>query len=189
MSENSLNLSLLLVHPTADGIRNIESFFKKMPIRYEILEIETLSKTAMKAAGEFVFILDSKMDVPLAEVIAFLTRFYSDPKLQIIVGDRFSRKTTTAWLNDFARKLFSIEAKDIFCPMKGFRKEFSDQILGTTHTQFATDVEIFIKARDLNATLQSVPVFSNQVRTSLHPIKTFFELVSLWLFANHSSRE
>lgn len=188
-----MNLSILISNPTADDLQNIESFFKKMPLRYEIISTaKGIAQGVRQATGEYVFMVESKLPVPLAELIAFMTQFYIDPKTQIIVGDRLTRKNgqplKSSKMNGLARRLFSIDAKDVFCPLKAFRNDAAQKIFQNLRTQISNDVEIFIQAQRFDLKVQSLPVFSIRIEARPQPIKMFFELVGLWFFANRWSK-
>ncbi len=218
MSENSPDLSILLKNPNQDGIQNILSFFKKMPIRFELILInpspalsqinsDHLSASHLKGAaslikGNFVFLMDSNMQSPLSEIIAFLTHFHSHPESQILVGDRFTqpKKMSTVepkfdrWLrlqtHFWIRQLLGIEIKDVFCSFKAMRGNLAQTLFRSIRSSEIQDVEIVLRAQKLKIPIENLPVLWMS-RTQVHTtsqitlfFKRFLGLLALSLDSN-----
>ena len=137
MSENSTDLSILLIEPHQDGLRNILSFFKKMPLRLEIIllepsellaqenpllaKVKSLKEASQHLNGNFILLMDSNLKIPLAEVLSFLTHFHANPEFQILIGDRFTNpkkmsspepsldRILRLWTHLLIKKLFHLE--------------------------------------------------------------------------------
>ncbi len=186
MSENSIDLSILVVKPTAEGLRNIQSFFKKMPIQIELIALgapslflhmngdliytKSFKEAGEKVHGDFILILDSSLKIPLAEVLVFLAYFQSDPDLQMLCGDRFSNRKKMSYeesklermirlrCHKFISKLFLIDNIDFLCPFKAFRNQAGLQILSHTSVKRTADIEMILLARQLKFKVQTLPV-------------------------------
>ncbi len=191
MSENSLDLSILLTGASQDSLINIESFFKKMPIRYEIiligptpsevefpyLRLASFKEAAAKLNGNLIFFMDAKLRIPLAEIIAFMMHFQSNPELQFLNGDRFlpnkNRKRidqtqdikTGFYFEIFIQKYFGLSRYDYFCPMKAFRKEIGTRLLSQLKFRNLNEIELFILAHRFEIQIESLSVIWNERRS------------------------
>jgi len=205
MSENSVDLSILLTNSNQDALRNIQSFFKKMPIRYEIISlgemradhepqqrVRSLSESISLISGKYVFLMDAKLKVPLSEVISFLSEFHTNPELQLLMGDRdtpkkmshpdskFSRNSR-ALINDQVAKYFATDRLDFFCPFQALRKEFAIKIFKDIQRSHLPGAQVLIRSLSSGQKVKSLSVmYINQESKTwkkLIELPTYFKMV------------
>jgi len=228
MSEKSPDLSIILQMPKQmpssqflkDSLRDIQSFFNKLPISYEVIiagqcperTSEASVKSAMlKASGEFHFLLDSALSIPLAEIIVFLAHFRAHPEIEVLVGSRnlntskilFRENTTNRMvrqvMNRMTQKIFlsglDKDVDDAFCKFKAFRKSASNQIFKLQRApEELLDIEVLMLAQSLKQSVDILPI-----RWTAAPAKNFtgffcgfklfFALLELKHTVNHSLKE
>ena len=186
MSENSTDLSILLIEPSHEGLRNILSFFKKMPIRLEIVllnpsellarenpllpQVRSLKEASLHLKGNFILLMDSNLKIPLAEVLSALAHFHTHPESQVLLGDRFTNRKKLSslepsldrilrlWIQFLIKKLFVVESTDVFCRFKAFKNAVGVALLAQTSSLDLSAVEILLEAKRQNLNIQTLPV-------------------------------
>ena len=217
MSENSTDMSIILSEPNPDSIANLHSFFQKMPIRYQIISLSpdesslknispsiftsSYLEATEKLTGKLVFWMHSDFEVPLAEVISFIARFYENPEVQVLFGDRFSRpkkmsapelKSDRAFrlaVEFLARLVLGLESQDLLCPFIAFRSEVANQILSNIKNMNSAGIEQRLRVKSLGMKFQILPVLRTAVSSRTFGsfqmlsrfLKKIFEILSLKL--------
>ena len=125
----------------------------------------------LRARGEFVFYMDADLSVPLAAVPEFLARFQSEPRVDVLLGNRqhaMSRITRRqSWLRRTMGQTFNrllqtsglASHHDTQCGFKAFRREAARDIFSRqTLDGFAFDVEVLLLAERLGHKIADLPV-------------------------------
>lgn len=121
---------------------------------------------AMCAEGDFIFFMDSDLDIGPSNLEMYL-KSVGDADLVIAskrhplskVEEPFTRKVLSYCFNMFVRLLTGIKATDTQAGLKGFRSESLKKILPLLSVKkYAFDVEILVVARLLKLKVVELPV-------------------------------
>ena len=122
-----------------------------------------------KAEGEYIFITDADIPIPLTYVLKFLEELNSNKDIDFLVGNRasgkvlnknpFIRRVASKTYNFLVRNITGITVTDTQCAFKAFRKDTAKKIF--THIQTynpAFCVEMFMLAKKFNFKYKEMPV-------------------------------
>jgi hypothetical protein len=213
MIESSLDLSIILRVPNGcseSALRatrkDIQSFFSKLPIKFELLEAPSynLKPTILKAQGSFYFLMSAELSHPLAEMIVFLSHFYAHPDVQMVHGSRgldpnkilfretrfqkLIRSSVGRWIQMFCAPEFD----DPICQFQAFRKASAQLIFSKQQSHLAVDIECLILAKKLNQKVETLAIRSTAREPQLKPldwILLLWELLYLNLRVNRSTKD
>lgn len=169
---------LIIVERSADGTLEIAARFAAQQAHFQAVDNAVQRgkgyavRTGMlRARGEFVFYMDADLSVPLAAVPEFLARFESEPRVDVLLGNRqhaMSRITRRqAWLRRTMGQTFNriLQASglashhDTQCGFKAFRRAAAREIFSCqTLDGFAFDVEVLLLAGRLGCKIADLPV-------------------------------
>ncbi len=213
MTENTADLSIILTNSSAcsestlqASRKDIQGFFTKLPIKYEVLEPRQsdLKQSILSAQGAFCFLMNAELTHPLAEIIVFLTHFTADSETQVIHGSRgldprkmffrethrqrFVRQKLGAWIQSFCR----LQVSDPLCQFQAFRKPAAHLIFEKQRSQIAVNIEALVLAKSLKLKIETLPIRSSASEANLNfwgALKLFWELFSLNLRVYHSKKD
>lgn len=148
---------------------------------------QSLQKALLEATGEVIITFSLEMTIPLAEIFQFLQELTVDPKLDLVVGNRFtSRKKMTSQKSSWQQTLEKIikekwDAKgplsltDPLCAYFGVRKSSLDAIRDRIQLKsWYFMPEILRWAHRQNWKIHEVPILSQDQKPSQIPLKKEF---------------
>jgi len=169
---------LIIVERSTDGTLDIASRFAAR--QADFFAVDNLIQRGkghavrsgmLRAKGDFIFYMDADLSVPLAAVPDFLARFESEPRVDVLLGNRqhaMSRITRRqAWLRRTMGQSFNrilqvaglASHHDTQCGFKAFRRAAARAIFSRqTLDGFAFDVEVLLLARRLGHPIADLPV-------------------------------
>ena len=124
-----------------DSVQDIHSFFKKFPIRYEVLSNPSIVDALQNCKGRYIFCLDAHLSTPLVEVFQSLQTFHESPELQFIFGDRTQPKKKPRGLPSkkqiyfekcldlFINQNFKSASVDLYCPYVCFHFDQKSKVI------------------------------------------------------------
>lgn len=169
---------LVIVERSADGTLEIAARFAAQQAHFQAVDNGVqrgkgfaVRAGVLRARGEFVFYMDADLSVPLAAVPEFLARFESEPRVDVLLGNRqhaMSRITLRqSWLRRTMGQTFNRILKagglaslhDTQCGFKAFRRDAAREIFSRqTLDGFAFDVEVLLLAERLGYEIADLPV-------------------------------
>ncbi len=172
--------------------QNILSFFQSFPDKVEVLGLDAITGIE-KAKGEFIFLIDKEISVPLVDVLVFLSEF-RDSDTDIIIGDRYAvqskifhrrtyrEKTMNEILNWTIKKKYRLPFQDPLCPLLGLRHASMKKLLSGVRVVNPSNssmlsVEILVRAVKLNYKVKTFPVRWINKHSKLDFMKTLWNLV------------
>jgi dolichyl-phosphate beta-glucosyltransferase len=124
-----------------------------------------------RARGEFVFVMDADLSVPVDHIGVFIERFRNSSATDILVGNRQHpdsrierrqsrfRETLGKLFNVLVRLLGLSRILDTQCGFKAFRREAARTIYERqTVDGFACDVEVLLLAEGIGFQIEEMPV-------------------------------
>lgn len=126
-----------------DSLQDIDSFFKKFPIKYQVIECHSIQEGIQKSSGRYIFCLDANLSTPLVEVFNSLQAFLENTEVQFIFGDRTHPKKKPRgilqkkqiyfekWMDSFISNEFKTHTADLFCPYVAFQSTQKEKVLET----------------------------------------------------------
>jgi dolichyl-phosphate beta-glucosyltransferase len=160
----------------------------------------------LRARGPIIFFMDADLSTPLSETLAFLAHFSANPDVDILIGDRASRKSRIlkkqTWLRSNLGRVFNClvrffvfkEFSDTQCGFKAFRQKPSKEIFTrTTLDGFAFDVEALLLSKRLGFKVQSLPIRwvnspESKVRIPIDALKMLADLLRVQLIVRKTLR-
>jgi glycosyltransferase involved in cell wall biosynthesis len=150
----------------------------------------------LAARGEYRFLCDADLSMPIAEVESFLP-----PRLgnaDVAIGSREAegavryeepgrRHLMGRMFNGLIRLLLIPDIQDTQCGFKCFRAEAAEAIFSrTTRTGFSFDVESLVLSRRLDFRIREVPVHwyydpDSRVRIVRDSASMIFDVLAIWL--------
>jgi dolichyl-phosphate beta-glucosyltransferase len=169
---------LVIVERSADGTLDIAARFAAQQAHFQAIDNAVqrgkgcaVRSGMLRARGDFIFYMDADLSVPLAAVPEFLARFESEPRADVLLGNRqhaMSRITRRqSWLRRTMGQAFNGILKasglaslhDTQCGFKAFRRAAARDIFSRqTLDGFAFDVEVLLLAERLGYKIADLPV-------------------------------
>ena len=169
---------LVIVERSTDGTLEIAARFAAQQAHFQAVDNEVqrgkgyaVRSGMLRARGEFVFYMDADLSVPLAAVPEFLARFESEPRADVLLGNRqhamsritrrqfWLRRTMGQTFNRILKTCGLASLHDTQCGFKAFRREAAREIFSRqTIDGFAFDVEVLLLAERLGYKIADLPV-------------------------------
>ena len=154
-----------------ESLQDIDSFFKKFPIRYQVINCSTILEGIEKSEGRFVFCLNSYLSTPLVEVFQSLQTFHESTETQFIFGDRTHAKKkprgTVSTQQIIFEKLirsslpknFQKSDHDLFCPyiaLQISQKENVIKLLQQNHSYYFLLIKLWAIQNHIPYQIQNI---------------------------------
>ena len=156
----------------------------------------------LAAHGEYRFLCDADLSMPIAEVQNFLPPLLEHT--DVVIGSREAagavryeepgrRHLMGRVFNSLVRLLLIPEIQDTQCGFKCFRAEAADEIFSrVTRTGFCFDVESLVIASRFGYRMAEIPVRwyfdgDSRVRVIRDSLEMLFDLFAIWLKARRGS--
>ncbi len=121
------------------------------------------------AQGEYIFVTDADIPIPLTYVLKFLEHLNSNKDIDILLGNRamgktntknpFIRKCASKVFNILVRNITGITATDTQCAFKAFRNKAAKKIFAHIRSHNAAFcVEALMLAKKFNLKYEEAPV-------------------------------
>ncbi len=169
---------LVIVERSTDGTLEIAARFAAQQAHFQAVDNEVqrgkgyaVRSGMLRARGEYVFYMDADLSVPLAAVPEFLARFESEPRADVLLGNRqhamsritrrqfWLRRTMGQTFNRILKTCGLASLHDTQCGFKAFRREAAREIFSRqTIDGFAFDVEVLLLAERLGYKIADLPV-------------------------------
>jgi len=193
---------LVVENASSDGTWDVASEAAARDPRLRLLQEPIRGKGAavrrgmLAARGEYRFLCDADLSMPIAEVRDFLP-----PRLEsvdVAIGSREAegavryeepdrRHRMGRLFNGLIRLLLIPDIQDTQCGFKCFRAEAAEAVFSrTTRTGFSFDVEALVIARGLGFRVREIPVHwyydtDSRVRIVRDSFSMIFDVLAIWL--------
>lgn len=159
-----------------------------------------IKKGVSVAQGDYIFITDADIPIPLAYVLKFLEELKADEDIDILLGNRaigktlnktpLIRKIASKVYNFLVRNITGITITDTQCAFKAFKKEVAKKIfehIKSNNSAFC--VEILMLAKKFNYKYKEMPVtwvhteggFINYKNIVFHSIDIFSSAIKSFI--------
>lgn len=145
----------------------------------------------LQASGAISFFMDADLSTPLREIDEFLERFFQEPELDVLIGNRqhaksrivrrqrIIRRTMAQIFNAILREVAGVRLADTQCGFKAFRQAARETIFPLQKLDgFAFDVEVLLLADRLGFKVADMPVeWHNVDGSKVHIIRDSWRML------------